>query len=420
MRGIALFLPYELLVGLRYLRSQNRNRFISFISLISMVGIAIAVAVLIVVMSVMNGFEYEVRDRILRVISHAAMTGWDGQMADWRQAMEIARRHPQTRAVAPFVSGQGMLVSPRDIRGVEFRGVEPAAEQRVSDLAALVEQGSLDSLAPGSYRLVIGRDLAELLGVGLGDRVILMVAEGVTTPAGLVPRMRRFEISGIFYAGMYEFDRGLIFAHRADAARLLRMGDAVSGIRVATVDPRAAPATIREIAQVFGQDVYITDWTRQHANFFRSIQLTRSIIFVILLLVVGVAAFNIVSTLVMVVREKRGDIAILRTLGAPAGGILAIFMAQGALVGLVGTLAGVLLGLGVAANLDLIVATVERWFGWQILAPDVYFISEFPSRVQADDLWRVAGIAFGLALLSTIYPAWRAARTRPAEALRHE
>ncbi|RMF96382.1 MAG: lipoprotein-releasing ABC transporter permease subunit [Gammaproteobacteria bacterium] len=420
MPGLSLHLPYELLIGLRYLRSRNRNRFISFISLISMLGIAIAVAVLIVVMSVMNGFEYEVRDRILRVISHAAMTGWDGRMQDWRLAADIAQAHPQTRAVAPFVSGQGMLVGASEISGVEFRGIDPASERQVSELDALIEQGSLDSLEPGRYRVVIGRDLAELLDVGIGDRLILMVAEGVTTPAGLVPRMRRFEVSGIFYAGMYEFDRGLIFVARADAARLLRLGDAVSGIRIATRDPRAAPATIREVARAFGRDVYITDWTRQHANFFRSIQLTRSIIFVILLLVVGVAAFNIVSTLVMVVREKRGDIAILRTVGAPAQGILAIFMAQGALVGLAGTLAGSLFGLAIAANLDLLVGLAERWFGWQILAPDVYFISEFPSRVQAADVWRVAGIAFGLALISTIYPAWRAARTRPAEALRHE
>ncbi|MDJ0928443.1 MAG: lipoprotein-releasing ABC transporter permease subunit [Gammaproteobacteria bacterium] len=412
--------PYEMLVGWRYLRSRNRNRFISFISMISIVGIAVAVAVLIVVLSVMNGFEYEVRDRILRVISHAAITGWDGRLEDWQLAEDIALAHPDARDVSRFISGQGMLVGSETIRGVELRGIDPEAEARVSDLPALMQAGSLDSLEAGKYRLVIGRALAEMLDVSVGDRLILMVAEGVTTPAGLVPRMRRFEVSGIFYAGMYEYDRGLVFAHLEDAARLYRLGDAVTGIRLVTQDPRTAPAAIREIARSLGQDVFITDWTRQHANFFRSIQLTKSIIFVILLLVVAVAAFNIVSTLVMVVREKRGDIAILRTLGASARGILSIFVTQGALVGILGTVGGILLGVAVAANLDAIVALIERGFGLQILAPDVYFISEFPSRIEAADILQVGGIALVLALLSTLYPAWRGARTRPAAALRHE
>jgi len=247
-----------------------------------------------------------------------------------------------------------------------------------------------------------------------------MVAEGVTTPVGLAPRMRRFEVRGIFYAGMYEYDRGLVFINSRDAARLLRLGDAVSGIRIALDDAMRAPVVVRDIARSLDRDVYITDWTRQHANFFRSIQLTKSIIFVILLLVVAVAAFNIVSTLVMVVREKRGDIAILRTLGASPGGILRIFITQGALVGLLGTLMGVALGLLVAANLDSIVAVIERLFGMKFLAPDVYFISDFPSRIRAADVLQVGGIALLLALLSTLYPAWRGARTAPAQALRHE
>jgi lipoprotein-releasing system permease protein len=414
------FPSYEVLVGTRYLRSRNRNRFISFISLISVLGIALAVAVLIVVLSVMNGFEYEVRSRILRVVSHAAITGWQGALEDWSLARDVAAAHPDTRAVARFVSGQGMLVGDARIRGVEIRGIDPASEARVSELDALMEAGSLDALRPGDYGIVIGRSLAEELGAGVGDRVILMVAEGVTTPAGLVPRMRRFEVRGIFYAGMYEYDRGLALVNVRDAARLLRMGDAVSGIRIAFDDPMRAPPVVREIAQSLGQDVYITDWTRQHANFFRSIQLTKSIIFVILLLVVAVAAFNIVSTLVMVVREKGSDIAILRTLGAAPGGILRIFITQGALVGLLGTLLGVSLGLLLAANMDAIVAFIENLLGMKFLAPDVYFISDFPSRIRAGDVFRVAGIALLLALLSTLYPAWRGARTAPARALRHE
>ncbi|HHQ13866.1 MAG TPA: lipoprotein-releasing ABC transporter permease subunit [Chromatiales bacterium] len=417
---MSLSIPYEARVGFRYLRSRNRNRFVSFISMISILGIAVAVAVLIVVLSVMNGFEYEVRDRILRVVSHAALVGYDGTLDDWRLAEDIARAHPDARAVAPFVSGEGMLVGDAAVRGTEVRGIDPSLESRLVDLPGFMVDGNLDALQAGQYRIVIGKTLAELLGVGVGDRLILMVAKGVTTPAGLVPRMRRFEVAGIFYAGMYEYDRGLVFMNIRDAQRLFRLGDAVTGIRLATRDPLQAPGAIREIARQLGQDVFVTDWTRQHANFFRSIQLTKSMIFVILLLVVAVAAFNIVSTLVMVVREKRGDIAILRTLGASPREILTIFMTQGALVGILGTCAGVMLGVLVAVNLDWIVAAIESGFGIRFLAPDVYFISEFPSRVELNDILRVGGIALLLALLSTIYPALRAARTAPAEALRYE
>jgi lipoprotein-releasing system permease protein len=412
--------PFELAIGLRYLRSRNRNRFVSFISLISMLGIALAVAVLIVVLSVMNGFEFEVRNRILQVVSHAAITGWDGRLEDWRIAADIAQANEASRAVAPFISGQGMLVGDASIRGVEFRGIDPVAESLVSDLPALLTAGSVESLEAGAYRIIIGQSLAELLEVGVGDRVILMVAEGVTTPAGLVPRMRRFEISGIFYAGMYEYDRGLVYLHQQDAARLLRLGDAVSGVRIAMHDPLVAPTAVRSIARELGQDVFITDWTRQHANFFRSIQLTKSIIFVILLLVVAVAAFNIVSTLVMVVREKRADIAILRTLGVSPRAVLIIFMTQGVLVGVLGTALGVAGGLLLAANIDVIVAAIEAILGLKFLEPDVYFISDFPSRIDWGDVFRVAGIAVLLATLSTIYPALNGARTQPAAALRHE
>ncbi|MDH3977126.1 MAG: lipoprotein-releasing ABC transporter permease subunit [Gammaproteobacteria bacterium] len=412
--------PYELSIALRYLRSANKNRFISFISLISVGGIGLAVAVLIVVLSVMNGFEYEIRAKILQVVSHGAITGWDGSLEDWRNAEIQIMEHPEAAAVSPFISGQGMLVGSESVKGVEVRGVDPVAEMKASGIAGLMQEGTLDQLESGLYRIVIGRELANMLNASVGDKVVLMISQGVVTPAGVAPRLRRFEVSGIFSAGMYEYDRSLVYMHRADAARLFRMGDAVTGIRVAVSDPLRAPVAIRAIAQSLGRDVYITDWTRQHANFFRSIQLTKSIIFMILLLVVAVAAFNIVSTLVMVVREKQGEIAILRTLGTSPAGVLGVFMTQGGLIGLIGTLFGVLLGVGVALNLDWIVAGIERLIGFRFLAPDVYFISDFPSHVSIGDVMQVSLIAVLLAFISTLYPAWRAANLDPAKALRHE
>jgi len=412
--------PIELAIALRYLRSRNKNRFISFISLISVAGIGIAVAVLIIVLSVMNGFEHEVRSKILKIVAHAAITGIDGSLEDWRLIEDIVVAHPETESVSRFVSGQGMLVGDADIKGVEVRGIDPVAELRTSGIGELMQQGRFESLEPGAFRIVIGQELADMLDVGIGGKLVLMISQGVVTPAGLVPRMRRFEVSGIFSAGMYEYDRGLVYVNVDDAARLFRLGKAVTGIRLSIVDPLRAPVTVRAIAESLGRDVYITDWTRQHANFFHSIQLTKSIIFVILLLVIAVATFNIVSTLVMVVREKRAEIAILRTLGASPAGVLGIFMVQGAVIGLVGTLFGVVLGVGVALNLDWIVAGIERVVGFRFLAPDIYFISDFPSQVRLDDVLQIAGIAVLLAFVSTIYPAWRGAVASPAEALRHE
>lgn len=412
--------PYELAIALRYVRSRNKNRFISFISVISMAGIALAVAVLIMVLSVMNGFESEVRNRILQIVAHASITGLDGRISDWQSLAAVAGQDPDVRSVARFVDGQAMLVGPAEIRGVQLRGIDPASELRTSALGSLMVDGSVEALEPGTFGMVIGRTLAEQLGVGVGDSVIVLVSQGITTPAGVVPRMRRFRVTGIFYAGMYEFDRALVFINVADAQRLLRFGENVTGVRLAINDPLQAPTVVRSVANAWGGGVYVTDWTREHGNFFRSIQLTRSIIFVILLLVVGVAAFNIVSTLVMVVRDKRGEIAILRTLGSPPAAILAIFMLQGALVGVVGTATGVAAGVLGAWNVSAIATFIERLTGFQFLAPDVYFISELPSRLLWTDVWQVAGIALLLGLVSTIYPAWRGAVTAPAEVLRYE
>lgn len=412
--------PVELAIALRYLRSKNKNRFISFISLTSVSGIGIAVAVLIVVLSVMNGFEYEVRARILKVVAHGAITGIDGKLEDWQRVERIVAAHPETVSVARFISGQGMLVGDAGIRGVEVRGVDPAEELRTSGIGDLMSRGRIESLEPGKFRIVIGAELADMLGVGLGDKLILMISQGVVTPAGLVPRMRRFEVSGIFSAGMYEYDRGLVYMNVDDAARLFRFGQAVSGIRLKVADPLRAPVIVRSIAESLGRDVFITDWTRQHANFFRSIQLTKSIIFVILLLVVAVAVFNIVSTLVMVVREKGAEIAILRTLGASPVGVLVIFVIQGGLIGVIGTLFGAVSGVAIALNLDWIVAGIEHLIGFRFLAPDIYFISDFPSRVRPGDVVQISAIAMLLAFASTLYPAWRGAAAAPAEALRHE
>jgi lipoprotein-releasing system permease protein len=412
--------PIEIGIALRYMRSRNRNRFISFISLISIFGIAIAVAVLIIVLSVMNGFEHEVRTKILAVVSHAAITGATGRLDDWRQVQDLAENHPDTASVARFVSGQGMLVGEERIKGVQIRGVHPAAELRTSGFQEMMESGDLRSLEAHRYRIIIGRALADLLEVEVGDKLILIISRGVTTPAGLVPRMRRFEVSGIFNAGMYEYDQGLALVNVEDAARLFQLGDAVSGVRLAVHNPMYAAATVREVAQSLGRDVFITDWTRQHANFFRSIQLTKSIIFMILLLVIAVAAFNIVSTLVMVVREKHAEIAILRTLGASPVGILGVFVAQGTLIGFLGTSIGVALGVIITINLSGIVVAVEKIFGFKFLAPDVYFISDFPSRINSGDVIEVALIGVFLSLVSTMIPAWKAAAMAPAEALRHD
>jgi lipoprotein-releasing system permease protein len=411
--------PFELAVALRYVRSRSKNRFVSFISLISVAGIALAVAVLIAVLSAMNGFEHEVRNRILGVLAHATVTGLDGRIADWRELERVADGHPGVIASAPFVRGEAMVAGENAVKGVEVRGIEPGRELATAALGQLLREGDFRALVPGSYGIVIGQALADLLGVKLGESVVLLVPEGIATPAGVVPRMRRFHIEGIFYAGMYEYDRGLVFMHRVDAARLFRTGDAITGLRLAFDDPARAPEAVVGVARAYGGGVYVTDWTREHMNFFRSIQLTKSIMFVILMMVVAVAAFNIVSTLVMVVREKRGEIAILRTLGAPPRAILGIFMTQGALIGIAGTAIGVALGALIAINLDVLVGLVERALGTRFLAPDIYFISDFPTRLVWTDVAVIASIALGLALASTLYPAWRGSALPPAEALRH-
>jgi lipoprotein-releasing system permease protein len=414
--------PYELRIGRRYLRSTG-NRFLSFISLIAMAGVAIGVAVLIVVLSVMNGFERELRERILSVTSHASIAAFGSGLADWRSHRQQALENPGVAAAAPYVEGEALLIGERERAGssaATVRGILPELESGVSAVGERLRSGSLAALTPGSYRVILGAELARRIGVERGDSVVFAIAQGSVTPAGVVPRLRRFTVEGVFASGMYEIDNTLALVSLDDAARLYRLGDRVTGLRLEVRDPWRAPSVARDVAAKMGEGPYVDDWTQQHANFFRSIELTKRMMFFILLLVVAVAAFNIVSTLVMAVKDKRPDIAILRTMGSLPASILAVFATQGTVIGVVGTLAGVALGVLLAVNLETLVHGLERLLGTHFLDASVYFMSDLPARVEPRDVVLIAATAFVLCCLSTVYPAWRAARTDPARALRHD
>jgi lipoprotein-releasing system permease protein len=413
-------MQYELFIGLRYTRAKRRNHFISFISLISMCGIALGVAALIVVLSVMNGFQKELRTRILGVASHVQVSGAEGGLAAWQQVAEQASKHKQVQAAAPYVAAQGMLSFDQTVRGTLVRGVLPDAEERVADFNRHMRNGSMQLLQPGEFGVILGAELARALRVFVGDKVTLIAPQGLVTPAAILPRLKQFKVVGIFEAGMYEYDSGLALIHLADAQALYRMEDRVSGVRLKLDDLFAAPRVARELLSVIEGDVFIADWTRSHANFFRAVQIEKNVMFIILLLIVAVAAFNIVSTLVMAVTDKESDIAILRTLGASPGSIMQVFIVQGALIGVIGLALGLAGGVALALNIDVVVPAIERLFNTQFLAKEVYYISELPSDLQWRDVGVIAAVSFVLTLLATLYPSWRASRVNPAEALRYE
>ena len=416
-------LPFELLVGWRYTRAgraARRNRFISFISSVSMVGIALGVAALIIVLSVMNGFQKEVRDRMLGVLSHIEVLAYTGAAIDNPTGVQnTLALQPQVLACAPFVLSQVLLAQGEDMRGALVRGIDPAQEVLVTDAVALMPPDVLAQLQPGTFGVVLGNELARALGVKTGDKITLVAPGGQVTPAGVVPRMKQLTVVGLLDSGHYEYDASLALLHMDDAQKIFRL-EGPNGIRVKLKDAQQARSVADELTPLLGEDVVVRDWTRANRTWFAAVQIEKRMMFIILTLIVAVAAFNLVSTLVMTVTDKQADIAILRTLGASPGSIMGIFVVQGALVGVIGTLSGLLLGLLVAFNIGSIVPAIESALGASFLPKDIYLISRMPSDPQWADIGPVVIIALVLALVATLYPSWRASRIDPAEALRHE
>jgi lipoprotein-releasing system permease protein len=415
-----MFKPFELYVGLRYTRAKRRNHFISFISMISMLGIMLGVVALIVVLSVMNGFHKEVRERILGMASHATISGVNGELTDWQSVMAQASKFPHVIGEAPYIEGQGMLISGQKVSGALLRGILPQRESDVSDVIRDIKQGSIETLESGGFNIILGRELASVLGVGVGDKVTLVTPQVNVTPAGILPRLKRLTVSGIFQVGMGEYDRGVAILHIDDAAKLMRLENGVSGVRLKLDDLYLAPQVSREIALKMGGYYRISDWTMQHRNFFAALRTEKRMMTIILSLIVAVAAFNIVSTMVMVVTDKQSDIAILRTLGASPKSIMGIFMVQGATIGVVGNMLGMIGGVLLANRVEEIVSWIERTFKVDFLDPSIYYITKLPSDPQISDVLFIGGMALLITLLATLYPAWKASRTHPAEALRYE
>jgi len=414
-----MFRPLSLYIGLRYTRAKRRNHFISFIALVSMAGIALGVAALITVISVMNGFEQELRARILGMVAHATISGMGEDLGNWREAVDTARKQPHVLGAAPYIEREVMLQGTR-VSGGAVRGVLPAEEPSVSELSRRMAEGKWEALVPGSFNILLGRELSLWLGVGVGDSVLVYAPMVRTTPAGTLPVMRRFAVAGIFEAGMQEYDRYLAVIHMEDAANLMRMPDGVTGVRLKLDDMFRAFEVATDLRDKLGGFYRVKDWTQDHSNFFRAVRTEKLVMFVILSLIVAVAAFNLVSSLVMLVTDKQADIAILRTLGLAPGEVMRTFMVQGVLIGTVGIALGLAIGVPLAEHVDQVMHTLEKALGFQLMPADIYYISDLPSDLRREDVLAVGGLAFVLCAVATIYPAWRASRIQPAEALRYE
>lgn len=416
-----MFKPLELFVGLRYIRAKRRNQFISFISFSSMLGIALGVTALITVLSVMNGFVTELRERILGMAAHVTISGYEGELKDWRSvSKQVIESQQRVVGLAPYIRTEGMLTFGQEVSGSVIRGILPEEEPKVSNVWEKMLQGEITDLQPGSYNIILGKGLARSLGVVVGEKVTLVTPQAMTTPAGILPRLKRFTIAGIFEVGHNEYDTAMAFIHLQDAAKLFRYKDGVTGIRLKLDDLFQAPWVRQDLSKTLPGLYWLSDWTLQHANFFRAVQIEKRMMFIILFLIVAVAVFNLMSSLVMVVTDKQADIAILRTLGAKPSSIMLIFLVQGSVIGLIGLALGSIGGISLALNVETVVPFIERLFGVDFMPADVYYISDFPSELHWSDVFEITGIAFLLSLISTLFPAWRASRTQPAEALRYE
>ncbi|WFE68295.1 lipoprotein-releasing ABC transporter permease subunit [Thiomicrospira sp. R3] len=414
-------LPFEWLLGLRYIRAKRRNGFISFISMSSMIGIALGVMALITVMSIMNGFQHELRERILGMTAHLTLSDNHHNLANWQELYEMSKLHPRVLGAAPNIMEQGMLSKGERVKGVMIRGVLPEYESEVSSIEDNMITGSLSELTAQGYGVVLGMELAQSLGVSVGDSVTLIAPQGAVSPVGMLPRIKRLSVTGLFRAGMHEYDSGMAIIHLEDAATIFRYRDqTVSGLQLKIDDLFKVYEVRRDYIVSFNDQFLIRDWTQQHANFFKAIQMEKRMMFIVLALIIMVAAFNIVSTMVMVVTDKQKDIAVLRTIGASPMSIQAIFIIQGLIIGIIGAYLGMVGGVVLSLNIHVIIPFIEQLFGFQFFPADVYYISEVPSKLDWSDVWAVSGLAFVLTLLATLYPAWRASRIQPAEALRYE
>ncbi|HED36605.1 MAG TPA: lipoprotein-releasing ABC transporter permease subunit [Gammaproteobacteria bacterium] len=415
-----MFRPKELYIGLRYTRAKRRNGFVSFIALISMLGIALGVAALIVVLSVMNGFGKELRERTLGMTAHATVTGQSGSLSDWQSVQTKVGIHPSVISSAPFTQNEAMLSNRRRVSGAIIRGVLPKLEPGVSEIAEKMISGKLSDLKAGGYGIVLGKELANAMGVFEGEKITVITPQANVTPVGVMPRLRRFTVVGIFEAGMHQYDRSMAFMHMTDAQKLFSMGKRVEGVRLKLDDMFSARLITHELNASIGEDYWVRDWTNMHSNLFKALKTEKVVMFIILFLIVAVAAFNIISTLVMTVNDKQADIAILRTIGMTPGSLMWVFIVQGVVIGMVGTIAGVAIGVPIALNVGEIVAFVEGIFNTKFLPAEVYYITDIKSDLHLSDVLTYTFSAFGLSVLATIYPAWRAAKIQPADALRYE